>query len=254
MDAFSQFGYRISIGKVKDSMMITPQYTIRVNDYLKQQGFTTIDKEQLDDFFLNERHRYFIASTNQEENNKNQDCLLYASQESVGKGTQQLLFFLWFNKDNLLPSLQNKDKDLFFILENDNIILTTKNEKIEKIKKEIIVPNLLNQIQTHVKDRGAYYRLQEGKYDVHVVAFTIETIPWKYVYITPKNNLYLGSSDLKIKTALIYLFLLFTGLLLALLISKKVYRPVNDMLYSFKEYTLDKLGTEEKPQDEFAYI
>ena len=210
LDVFSQFGYRISIGKVR-SMMI-PQYTIRVNDYLKQQDLRLLIK-QLDDFFLNERHRY-LSLLNQEENNKNQDCLLYASQESVGKGTQQLLFFLWFNKDNLLPSLQNKDKDLFFILENDNIILTTKNEKIEKIKKEIIVPNLLNQIQTHVKDRGAYYRLQEGKYDVHVVASTIETIPWKYVYITPKNNLYLGSSDLKIKTALIYLFLLFTGLLL----------------------------------------
>lgn len=254
LDAFSQFGYRISIGKMGENMMITPQYTIRVNDYLEEQGFTSFDKEQIDHFFVNEKYRYFLASTDQEKNHKNKDCLLYASQESVGRESKQLLFFLWFNKDNLLPSLQNKAEDLFFILEDEKIILSTENEKMNKAEKQIITPTLLEKIQSNSKDRGVYYRLQEDQHYIHVVTSTVETMPWKYVYVTPKNHLYEGVSALKIKTAGIYLFLLLTGMILALVISKKMYRPVDDIVTSFGKYTPEKQSLGEKPKDEFAYI
>ena len=254
LDAFSQFGYRISIGKMGENMMITPQYTIRVNDYLEEQGFTSFDKEQIDHFFLNEKYRYFLASTDQEKNHRNKDCLLYASQESVGRESKQLLFFLWFNKDNLLPSLQNKAEDLFFILDDEKIILSTENEKMNKAEKQIITPTLLEEIQRNSKDRGVYYRLQKDQYYIHVVTSTVETMPWKYVYLTPKNHLYEGAGVLKIKTAGIYLFLLLTGMILALVISKKMYRPVDDIVSSFGKYTPEKQSLGEKPQDEFAYI
>lgn len=253
LDAFSQFGYRIGIGKVGDEMMITPQYTIRVNDDLENQGFYSFNKKQIDDFLVTGQQRYFLHSTDQEENS-DKDALLCVSQEIVGNKSDKVLFFLSFNKNKLLPTIQQKSEDLFFIIDDKNTIIVTQNEGIKKIEKEILSSTMLEQIEQISDKRGNYYLLKDDNYYAHVVTSAAEVMPWKYVYMTPKNVLYSDVVGLRVKTLLIGIILLLIGMLLALLISKKMYRPVGNILTSFEKYSLDKQESNNKSQDEFAYI
>ena len=231
LDAFSKFGYMISVSKPDSMLMITPQGTVEWERYLQQYTGGGQAAEKWKDLpkQLGQTGRQVIALPARE----GSGSLLYAGGEVVGRRSNQLFFYLWFAGNNMLPQFEEMRGQGFYILEKGKILLFSGEKKEYDFLEKLL--------QTSGESSGNYLLCSQKS--------QAPETDWVYVYLTDRAKDAARLEKLLQGALWLALPLLAGGLGLAFLLSRNIYRPVHEVVQTLEQ------GTEEAPiVNEWEYI
>jgi YesN/AraC family two-component response regulator len=240
LTAFSELGYSISITKPSKDIVITPNYTIDYNRFLQELGINYEEDLKLIDFFKENKSSnaiYFLHSDEQAISSN--DNVITIVKREYTMDNEEILFFITFHEKVLMPPINETSRGIFAIV-MDGKIITTTGDNSENYIDAAIKGNLLSKLD---KDDKLYTVADNGSYRIHFVGSDIFT-GWKYIFITPKNTLFNTISRFTSSGYGINFMLLIIGFIIAFFVTKKMYKPISDIVNVLRKYR-DEYETDE---------
>ncbi|NHN29900.1 helix-turn-helix domain-containing protein [Paenibacillus agricola] len=219
-DAFSNFGFTIGIGKLEDDLIITPKNTINKASFYKEIGLAP---ELMDSFSKGTFSKSLILHTTTVSGDRK--VTLVKKEPSL-----DLLFYISFYEGYLLPAMSDR-AEAFALIKNGQLVAL--NGMLD-----------VKTVDAWLKHPG---ELIESGYTIQETASQVFN-DLKFSYIVRKNTLKPQLESLIKESAIIYLVLALVGLLMALFVANRTYRPIQKTVNQFKGYA-QPVG-----KDEIAFI
>lgn len=131
---------------------------------------------------------------------------------------------------SLMDSLNTNPKNNTFIIDNTgNMVISNKNvEMLNNVSNQGYIKKIL---YTH-NNSGFFIDDVDGIKSL-VTYVTSGNLGWKFIRITPYENVVARINELKLTTVVICIFILVFGLSASYLISRKLYKPIDNILAKY---------------------
>lgn len=226
LDAFSKLGYMISVSKPEHRMMIAPQYTVDLERYLRDNLKVSEIPDEIQELSMGKisrnRQSYVLPTE------ADGQVLMYVTREEVGSQSNPLLFYLWFNRKNLLPRFEEESERSFYVVVDDQILLADNTGRQAQFLQEYL--------QKEKQPLGEMQKKKVKDYRILTRKSNVKEMDWDYVYITDTGE-YTKSLKKFLQDAFwMIVALLSGGFGLAFFLSKNIYRPVHEVVQSLDEH------------------
>lgn len=244
LDAFSKFGYEISIGKPNNDLLITGRMSADTNRYLRETGFESLQKGLIDEYFKDSSNTYRTAYT---ERNSKDSIFMLISKKTIQSTSSSGFFYMVFDGRDTFPILGNDSGEAFLLMDNNKAIVEMKHD-IDSKDLEHMISQVSQGNYTKDKTTETFNRLEYKNYYIYIVTSNIDELNWNYIYVTQKGIGYKNKLLIGLRLLIVFIILIFIGLILTYVITKKVYFPVKKIINLFND------GNDESKRDEFLYI
>lgn len=225
LDAFSNFGYSVGIARPGGDSVVTPETVATKKRFYEEIKLPEQIISKLSGNVPREPHTFYTVS----DSISDSDPFLHMVRREKLSNDKELLFFVTIYKQYIMPSLQAPELELFAILDRNKVIARNSDTGFKTVL-----------ISDDMKRDGDYLTYQASS----------KVLPnWKYVYAAEQNPHLFQISSLIKDTLVVSLLLGILGLVLALLFTRKLYRPIVKLVSLFKSYS-----EEFDEKDEMALI
>ncbi|WP_273327915.1 helix-turn-helix transcriptional regulator [Vallitalea guaymasensis] len=205
LDVFTNLNSKIYLNKIGEDLFIMPNQTATLKRIFPKSNLSSEDLTNLHDYFVNQK----IWQKKEPLYFRNKEQLIYIFNLKINM-KNDLLCFLVFDKKDILPTLSEDVKEIFTIY--DGAELLNYNSNIVTDEKELSILD---------NNKKEFYKYQKK---------SNTELRWNYVYYVNKNHKYISPIFI-----LGYIIITILGIVLAVIWSKIVYRPIKRTIYSIKE-------------------
>jgi AraC-like DNA-binding protein len=234
---FDNLGVSIGVGKKNSSLVITSNGTIEEKRFYKAMKFNFDNQDELYEQMNNytKNDFYTITSSSDYYVNNGKYITLIGGQKFTNNN--ELIAYLTFYKDIMIPKLKGNEKGALYILSNKDI-LASRNNGLDESQLNMIEDSLLNNPGIDTININGY----------KVYSTKSEIIGWNYYYIISDTI----HSDLIFEfikeSSIVYIILMIIGTIIAFFVTKKTYEPIYKVMQQFDE------DISEEVYDEFEII
>ncbi|QUH29701.1 AraC family transcriptional regulator [Vallitalea guaymasensis] len=130
----------------------------------------------------------------------------------------------------------NPQSNTYIIDHTGTMIISNKNKEIlSNVSNEKYVKKIIHS----EKDSGYFIEVVDGK-SCLVTYMSSDSFDWKFVQITPYNDIMSRLTGMKLKVMIISFIILLIGILSSLIISGKIYQPIDKMTEKLKKLEAEK--------------
>ncbi len=132
---------------------------------------------------------------------------------------------------DIIHSLDEGQENAIYIIDKNGTVVMGDSSipMLTKLDKSGYLKNILKE------DDTSGYFIHDVNHTKSLVTYvSLKTMDWKFVCITPYKTIIGKVNDMRKNTLLICLLLLVSGLILAWLLARKVYSPIDNILSNFK--------------------
>jgi two-component system, response regulator YesN len=246
---FSKTNYIIGITKFSNNTVITPKGTVTVNYFFDDLNISYDDINRINKFYNSKGYpdnQFISVRSTVDHSAYHKKNIITIIKKTLIPGSEDtdFLFFFSFYEDKLIPYSSTIGNGLFAIFDNNRLIsICSDNDKIttdlfnkslsEKLANNINVPS------KHINDSLTGYQLYSKNSAVS---------NWLYIYMVPENNYVNIMQNNFLDTLFISFGLILAGIIAALIMTRKFYKPVLRVVNLFKSHG------ENIRQDELTYI
>lgn len=226
-DAFDSFGFTINIVRQDDDLIITRFGTQTIAKHDKSMGISEKQRKEIEAYVeRGDTGVHLIGETLRTDRGK----MIMMVKREVIHGNVGIIFYINFFEEYLMPETEGDENGFALMKENIPIVYDTELEDGE-------MERLIAADETGSDGDHAVYRTRSGLLpDLH------------YLYVAPQNPLGDKQSPLLRDTAVVYLALLFFGLIFSFVAARNMYKPIRSIV------NIMKGSGESGHQDEFSFI
>ncbi|CAN7595288.1 helix-turn-helix domain-containing protein [Paenibacillus sp. LjRoot56] len=242
--AFADFGYMIGITNKDGSVVITPEHTIDKERYYQEIGLTHDEILIVKNHLESSRTGAFLTVPKHPgaEVERRNTALTLVRKEKIGENGE-FIVFVNFPEKQFSLQLSSSETEAFGIVNGNGLV--SMQSDLDRAKLEgLMVPF----IREGGMENHEYFRTESGRYFIHAVPSKVMR-DWRYVYLVPKNKMDKSTRNLLMESLLVYMALGIWGAGLAYMFSRRMYRPVRNLVRSFKGIDIDS-----EARDEFAFV
>jgi two-component system response regulator YesN len=242
--AFADFGYLIGITSKDDSVVITPEHTIDKERYYREIDLTPEEILTVKDHQDSSRTGAFLTVPKRPraEGERRNTALTLVRKEKI-EGYGEFIVFVNFQEEQFSLQLRSPETEAFGIVNSNGLV--TMQSGLHQAELEGL---LASSVREGIMESNEYFRTKSGEYFIHAVPSHVMR-DWRYVYLVPKNKMDKSARNLLLESLLVYMALGILGGGLAYLFSRRMYRPIRNLVHAFKG-----IGIDSETRDEFAFV
>lgn len=240
--AFNNFGYKIDVMEKSAGLVITPNKTIDTDSYYKEMGFTSEHLQKIEDYFLTKSttDMLFIRHVLTDPGAlPDRNSFTIIKKETVDY-TSEITFIITFAEKLFFSDWQMANQAGIGFLLNKELMLSKSDLGEEKIRGLLSDDKFIGEVSSYLKtETGSFHIHSTGSALFDEVA---------YFYITPMHPFIGKIKSITWEAGTLYLLLLLLGFGAAIILSRKIYKPIRHVVSSI--WNLSEIGG----KDEFFLI
>ncbi|MDF2922528.1 MAG: hypothetical protein K0R57_1442 [Paenibacillaceae bacterium] len=242
--AFANFGYLIGVTKRGDPNVITPAHTIDKARYYQEINLSPQEIQAVSEYMDSSKAGAFLTVPKPlHADGKGQGPALTLVRKEKIEGAGEFIVFVNFLEEQFSLQLRSPESEAFGIM-NGNSLVTMESGLEPAYVEQLLAPS----IRLRMMESKEYFRTESENYYIHAVPSRVIQ-DWRYVYLVPKSRMEHNTRNLLLESLLVYAALGLLGGGLAYLFSRRMYRPVRNLVYAFKG-----IGIDSGDKDEFAFV
>lgn len=242
--AFANFGYRIGITQQDEELVITPEHTVDRARYYQELELSPEEIRVLEGYINGKSTGAFLAvpkPSGLQEGGRS-DTLTLVRNERINSD-QSFVMVLSLSGEQTAFPLQSPSAEGFGIISRDGVAAFQTGLPESKARE---LMNYAAGIPS--PDNGSFQRGSKDGYQLYAVPSSIMQ-DWSYVYFVRDRAPSLLANKAMVQAAAVYFLLCLLGATLALLLSRRMARPVSRLVQLFSGVA----GTADT-RDEFAFV
>jgi two-component system, response regulator YesN len=242
--AFADFGYMVGITSKDGSVVITPEHTIDKERYYQEIGLAPEEIMTVKGHLDSSRTGAFLTVPRRPgaEGERRNTALTLVRKEKIGENGE-FIVFVNFPEEQFSLQLRSPETEAFGIVNSNGLVTMQSNLDWDELEG-LLAPS----VSEGILESYEYFRTENGHYFIHAVPSQVMR-DWRYVYLVPKKNMDKNARNLLLESLLVYMVLGILGGGLAYLFSRRMYRPVRNLVQAFKG-----IGIDSETRDEFAFV
>lgn len=244
--AFANFGYVIGVTKKDDSIVITPEHTIDKPRYYQEIGLSSQEVQIVTEHIDSSKTGAFLTVPKPDQaGGKREGFALTLVRKEKIEGVGEFIVFVNFLNEQFSLPLSSPQLEAFGIV-NVNGLVTMESNLDPAYVRQL----LDNSTRLKMMESYDYLRMEKDNYFIHTVPSQMIR-DWRYVYMVPKSKVEHNARNLLLESLLVYFSLGLVGGGLAYLFSKRMYRPIRNLVHAFKGIGIENGG---ETRDEFVFV
>ncbi len=230
---YEDSGFRIAISRLNiNEPVITPERTMDLKRFAQSLNLQSIKKEEINSrLSLLEKNFRTLDYIILENNMDTSDIITFVKRKQFSNNSY-IYFFVSFNKSEIFSKQYTINNNRFAIICN-NEILSGNFINDQKITKQIV-----NQVNLSDKWAEEYNRIKLKNYVIHTIGSNVLR-DFHYIFVTTTGISPFAFNDLFINSLLFLILFLFVGTLITFLLTGYLYRPIFNIVNSFKNVAND---------------
>lgn len=232
-DPFYNHGYRVDMFKLSHNLVITPVVTMDNERYFQSIGLTEEQRQEVLALATDESNSSEVLIIPKREADERDYAFTLVRKEKRGIAEAALILISF--SESFMPELTS-EHEAFVIMHNGRIVNSVAGSKLPHFADQLGV-----QWQQAVEEakRESTYGLQ-GYHSMKMEDYTIHSIggqtgpEWQYVYITDRGETGVSWTTHLIEATVALLVLGVVGIGMALLLTRRTYRPIRQIAATMK--------------------
>ncbi|MGD7008894.1 helix-turn-helix domain-containing protein [Metabacillus sp. 84] len=226
--AFSNYDYDISLMLQNDDTVITSKHTMPADRFFNELHVTKEARRNFQNFAEDTSWSSYFETVFLSFN-EDSDTFSFVKKYRISY-EKTALFFLSFNKINLLPETEKTKNTDLMIISGKEILPLDSGEK----KNSVLNRELLTVISEKNEQVPSYWKIEKDNRIIHTIGSkSLKDV--QFVYAAPLNAEQSGQNSQWLAAALIPAALLLAGFGIAYPLIRHTYRPVQEMVAAIKE-------------------